>query len=236
MDVRTIDRVHDAPLTGIEVATSRAEQAWLDRWTTGPTEPEGHGLPIGAAAPDLALPDHTGAVRQLSEFWAAGPALVLFWRHFGCNCGTERARRLRQEWEDYLEAGITPVVVGQGEPVRAAAYRAEHDLPAPVLADPEGIAYRAYGVGQWPVERVLYDAPASFWDHPRPLGASFQAQRRAAGRPPVDDPWRATAEFVVRADGVVQLPYLYQYCEDFPDPRVLTTAGRLAGRLATPSV
>jgi len=25
--------------------------------------------------------------------WADGPALLLFWRHFGCNCGVARGRR-----------------------------------------------------------------------------------------------------------------------------------------------
>jgi peroxiredoxin len=205
-----------------------AEQAWLDRWSAGPTEPEGHGLAAGATAPDLTLPDHTGAPRRLSEFWAGGPALLMFWRHFGCSCGAERARRLRDEWDGYREAGLTPVVIGLGEPARAAAYRARHDLPCPVLCDPGLVAYHAYGVGQWPVERVLYDAPESFWSHPRELGEQFQASRRDEGRAPVDDPWRATAEFVVRQDGTVQLPYLYQYCDDHPDARVLTTAARLS--------
>jgi hypothetical protein len=90
------------------------------------------------------------------------------------------------------------------------------------------MAYRAYGVGQWPVERILYDAPPEYWAHQHDLGRSFQDGRREAGRPPVDDPWRATAEFVIGRAGVVRLPYLYQYCEDFPDPRVLTTAALLS--------
>ena len=46
--------------------------------------------------------------------------------------------------------------------------------------------------------------------------------------PPVDDPWRAVAEYVVGTNGLVRLAYVYQYCEDFPDPRVLTTAARMS--------
>jgi hypothetical protein len=57
------------------------------------------------------------------------------------------------------------------------------------------MAYRAYGVGQWPVERILYDAPA---------------------------------EFVIGRRGTVRLPYLYQYCEGHPAPRLLTMAARLS--------
>jgi hypothetical protein len=82
----------------LEQLTRAAEQEWLERWTAGPREPEGQGLRIGAMAPDLQLLDDTGSPRLLSEFWATGPALVMFWRHFGCGCGVTRAQRLRSEW------------------------------------------------------------------------------------------------------------------------------------------
>ncbi len=215
-------------MTLLEELTRAAEREWLDGWTVGPTEGEGPGRPVGAEAPDLALADQSGRQRLLSEFWSGRPALLMFWRHFGCGCGVARAQRLKAEWADYVEAGLNPVIVAQGEPARAAAYRLEHDLPCPVLCDPDHVAYRAYGVGQWPVERVLYDAPAEYWNHPRDLGVSFQNGRREAGRPPVDDPWRGVAEFVIGSSGLVRLAYSYQYCEDFPDPQVITTAARLS--------
>jgi peroxiredoxin len=211
-----------------EALTAAAEQSWLETWTAGPTEPEGSGLPAGARAPDLALADHTGTVRHLAEFWSAGPALLMFWRHFACGCGFTRAARLREEYDGYRAVGVQPVIVAQGEPERAAAYHAEHGLPCPILCDPDLMAYRTYGVGQWPVERILYDAPAEFWSHQHDVGKAFQDRRRAEGRAPVDDPWRAIAEYVIGRSGVIRLPYLYQYCEDFPDPRLLTTAARLS--------
>lgn len=65
-----------------------AETDWLDRWTAGPAEDQGSGLPARTKAPDLALADHTGRERKLSEFWAGQPALLMFWRHFGCGCVT----------------------------------------------------------------------------------------------------------------------------------------------------
>lgn len=217
-------------MASVEELTAAAETEWLERWTSGPTEAEGSGLATGTAAPELVLADHTGMQRSLSEFWSQGPALVLFWRHFGCACGTERAERLIAELPALREARLEPVIIAQGEPTRAAAYRDRHGLTCPVLCDPEHDAYRAWGVGQWPVERVLFDAPLEYWDHPRDLGAAFQDDRRRRGNPPVDDPWRAVAEFVVAVDGTVLLTYAYQYCEDFPDVRVLTTAARRARR------
>ena len=207
--------------------TAAAEAEWLDGWTAGPTEDQGSGLPAGAKAPDLALADHAGQERLLSEFWAGQPALLMFWRHFGCGCGLARAGRLKAEYQDYVDVGLNLVIVAQGEPARAAAYRAEHGLACPVLCDPDHVAYQAYGIGQWAVERILYQAPPVFWSHPREVGVSFQNDRRAQGRPLVDDPWRAAAEFVIGPGGLVRLCYFYQYCEDFPPPGVLTTAARL---------
>ena len=209
-------------------AATAPEQAWLRGWAAGPTEDEGVPLARGTAAPDLRLVDQAGEWHQLSELWRDGPALVMFWRHFGCTCGMERASLLRTEYEDYLRAGLHPVVISQADPARAAAYRREHDLPCLVLSDPDLRAYRAYGVGQWAPERVLYDAPPTYWDHPYQLGAQLQEERRRQGRPMVDDPWRAVAEVVVGRDGRVRLHHAYQYCEDFPDPRVLVAAAALS--------
>lgn len=205
-----------------------AEEEWLKGWTSGPTEPEGYGLPKGAPAPVLVLADHNGDDRSLAEFWRDSPALVMFWRHFGCSCGVDRAKRLLDEYPAYQAAALVPLIVTQGEPVRAAAYREQLGLPVPLLSDPDLVAYRAFGVSQWSVERVLFDAPSEYWAHTSELGADFQKRRRKEGRFLVDDPWRAAAEFVVGSDGLVRLCHLYQHCEDFPDPRVLTTAARIA--------
>jgi peroxiredoxin len=197
-------------MTLLAELTAEAEAEWLDRWTAGPIEGEGLALPAGTDAPDVVLADHAGEPRRLSQFWAGEPALLMFWRHFGCGCGVQRAQRLKAEYQDYLQASLHPVIIAQGEPARAAAYRTEHGLPCPVLCDPNHTAYRAYGLGQWSVERVLYDAPPEYWRHPHDTGAAFQESRRKQGRPPVDDPWRAVAEFVIASDGVVRFCHAYQ--------------------------
>jgi hypothetical protein len=152
----------------------------------------------------------------------------MFWRHFGCGCGFERADRLNAEVAHYEAVGLNPVIVGQGEPARADAYRTEHQLACTILCDTDHDAYRAYGIDHWNIERVLPDAPPEFWEHPHQAGADFQTQRREQGRPLVDDPWRAVKEFVVGANGLVRLTYSYQYCEDYPDPQLLSTAAQLA--------
>ena len=212
----------------IDDQVAAAEQEWLANWVAGPIEPEGTGLARGLPAPDLSMLDDTGASRQLSEFWAHGPALIMFWRHFGCGCGVARAQLLVTELDAYRSAGLTPVIIAQGEPERAAIYRERYDVPCPILSDPDHTAYRAFGLGQWSPERILADAPAEFWAHPENIGVAFQQGRRNEGRPLVDDPWRQTMEFVVAADGRVRLTYAAQHCDDLPRTAVLTAAARLS--------
>ncbi|HEY5859060.1 MAG TPA: AhpC/TSA family protein, partial [Actinomycetota bacterium] len=138
------------------------------------------------------------------------------------------ARRLTTELDEYRAAGLSVFIVGQGEPARASAYAHEHGITVPLLLDPTADVYRAYGVGHWQPEQLLFDAPAEYLAHPRALGQSLLEARRAEGRPMVDDPWRASGEFIIGQNGTVRLGFSYQYCEDFPDPRVLTAAARLA--------
>ena len=105
------------PKLGMEATerlTEAAEKEWLETWVAGPGDKRSKLLDPGTSGPDLELLDHTGASRRLSSFWSDGPALLMFWRHFGCGCGLDRASRLNEEYADYLDAGINPVIIGQG--------------------------------------------------------------------------------------------------------------------------
>ncbi len=210
-----------------ERLTEAAEKEWLEAWVAGPGDKRSKLLDPGTSSPDLELLDHTGASRRLSSFWSDGPALLMFWRHFGCGCGLDRSSRLNDEYEDYLAAGINPVIIGQGEPERAAAYREKYGITCPILCDPEFAAYSAYGLAHFGVEQVLYDAPEETWCHSMEIGIDFQEARRAINRPLVDNPWMSPGEFLVDHSGAIRVSYAYQYCEDFPDPRVFLTAAKI---------
>jgi hypothetical protein len=124
-------------MTLLEELTRAAEREWLDGWAVGPTEDEGPGRPVGAEAPDLALADQSGRQRLLSEFWSGRPALLMFWRHFGCGCGVARAQRLKAEWADYVEAGLNPVIVA-GHPwtTHGGPWRSSSSAPTGSFASP----------------------------------------------------------------------------------------------------
>jgi peroxiredoxin len=209
--------------TILEEQIRAGEREWLERWTEGPKRMvwSQRPLQIGDSAPDFTLLDHAGARVRLSEFWAKRPALAIFWRQFGCGCGLARAERLRNEYPEYVAAGANVVVVGQGEPERSAAYRAEQELEPPILCDPDEHVYRAYGLLEGTPPQVLYDAPREMWAHDRETGTEFQRQRRQQGRPLVDNPWLLPGEFVIDTTGTIRLAHRYQHCEDYPEPLVV---------------
>ena len=169
--------------------TEAAEVEWLETWVEGPGDQRTRLLEPGTAAPEFDLFDEEGINRELASFWADGPALIMFWRHFGCGCGIDRASRLRVEYEDYVAAGLSPVIIGQGEPERAAAYKQKYEIPCTILCGPGFAAYDAYGLANFGIEQVLYDAPEEMWGHSMQVGIGFQAARRQMDRPLVDNPW-----------------------------------------------
>jgi peroxiredoxin len=216
-------------LATLEEQVRAGEREWLERWTEGPrrTVWSRRPLQMGDRAPDFTLLDHAGTRVRLSTFWTKRPALIIFWRGFGCGCGLARAERLRKEYADYV-SGANVVMVGQGEPQRSAAYRAEQELEPPILSDPEERAYRAYGLLEGTAAQVLYDAPREMWAHDHETGMEFQRQRREQGRPLVDNPWLLPGEFVVDTTGIVRLAHRYQHCENYPEPLVVMAAIALA--------
>lgn len=210
--------------------TRVAEAAWRSAWESGPSRTRWETLPVqvGDPAPDLELATSEGERIRLSSLWNDRPALLLFWRHFGCGCGVDRAHRLRQEHAEYVAVGATLAVIGQGEPERAAAYKDERDISCAVLCDPTRAAYHAFGLLEGEPSQILYDAPEEFQRRDLEAGLRLATERREQGRPLVDSPWQMPGEFVVDEAGTIRLAYRYQYCEDFPDPRVLIAALRAA--------
>lgn len=203
-----------------------AENRWMGHWLAGPTV-ENQPVRRGEDAPDLELVAEDGSHVMLSSHWSESPALVMLWRHLGCGCGIERIERLKAEYDDCVAAGLDVVVVAPGELERVIAYKQRYGLPAPILADPEYVTHHAFGLSHWSEEQVLYDAPDEYCTLTEEVGQAFQEERRKIETPLVDDPWMQSGEFVVDTDGRVRVAYLYNYCEDYPDPRLFITAAHM---------
>jgi len=118
----------------IEQQIAEAEVEWMTGWKNGPTQTRWTKIPlqVGDTALDFDLLDSSGKNVKLSSFWNGKPALILFWRHYGCSCGRDRASRFQVEYPKYLELGANVVVIGQGEPKRATAYAEKNKITCPV--------------------------------------------------------------------------------------------------------
>ncbi len=212
----------------LEEQTKAAQEEWLESWREGPTRLRWSRMPpqAGDPAPNVKLRDTEGNPVELRDLWRDRPVALLFWRHYGCGCGLDRAKRLQKEYPDFVAAGGNVVVIGQGEPERSAAYADKYGIPCPILSDPQRRAYEAYGLLDGKPSQIVFDAPEEFLRRDFEAGVKLAKARAEAGRPPVDSPWQLPGEFVVDPRGIIRLAYRYQYCEDFPNPLVLIAAIR----------
>jgi peroxiredoxin len=212
-----------------EIQHEAAEARWLAAWLAGPKRLRWSSLPpqVGDPAPDIELPDATGRIRTLSEWWSAGPVHLVFLRHFGCSCLAERWDRLRDELAAIAEAGAATVAVAQGESERTAEVAARRGYPFPILCDPDRLAYEAFGLLEGTPPQVLHDFPWRPGDHES--ADKLSGPRKGTERAVVDDPWQLPGEFVIARGGRIVLAHRYQYCEDFPPQTVLLGAIAAAG-------
>jgi len=203
-----------------------AESEWLDLWKQGPTRLRWTEVPlqVGDLAPDFELKDTSGKLVHLCDFWSNGPALILFWRHYGCSCGVDRAKLLQNEYTDYIKLGASVVVIGQGDPERSKDYSEKHDIPCPVLCDPTYRVYEAYDLLEGKPSQIIYDAPDEYLRIDYETGAQLQQSRHGTEGALVDSPWQLPGEFVVDQSGIIRLAHRYQHCEDWPNPSILIPA------------
>ena len=203
-----------------------AESEWLDLWKQGPTRLRWTEVPlqVGDLAPDFELKDTSGKLVHLCDFWSNGPALILFWRHYGCSCGVDRAKLLQNEYADYIKLGASVVVIGQGDPERSKDYSKKHSIPCPVLCDPTYRVYEAYDLLEGKPSQIIYDAPDEYLRIDYETGAELQQSRQGTEGALVDSPWQLPGEFVVDQSGTIRLAHRYQHCEDWPNPSILIPA------------
>ena len=217
-------------MTTLDTLMREAEGRWQTSWVAGPTRTRWTTLPpqVGDPAPDAEVLDESGHRASLAATWATTPVLLMFWRHYGCSCGMDRAKRLRDELPAYRNAGAKVVIVGQGEPERARRYAESQSLDVPILSDPERRAYEAFGLLEGTPAQILFDAPDPLLRCDLDAGLALAASRHGTDRAMVDSPWQLPGEFVVGKDGHIAHSHRYQWCEDYPDPRVHVAAIRAA--------
>ena len=208
----------------VEELQRRAEERWFESWLRGPTKTKTTRIPpqLGDQAPDAKLPDTSGRVRNLSEFWRDSPLLLIFLRYFGCSCLAERWEKLKNEVQVFNEAGAQVVAVAQGEPERNSEVARRRGYPFEVLSDPSRGVYDEYGLLEGTPAQILHDFAWTPGDNQ--TGSKMMNSRRGSERAVVDNPWQLPGEFVISGKGVLFLTHRYQYCEDFPPKTVILGA------------
>ncbi len=210
-------------MNNLDDLIAAAEEESFEMWQRGPVRTRWNKIPLqaGDQAPDFELKDSSGDPTMISKFWNGKPALLLFWRHYGCSCGRDRAARLQNEFARYVELGANVLVIGQGEPERAAQYAEKNSIPCPVLCDPTYMVYQAYDLLEGKTSQILFDATDEHLKCDLKTGKELYGSRHGTERAMVDSPWQLPGEFVVDQNGLIRLAYRYQYCEDWPNPLVL---------------
>jgi peroxiredoxin Q/BCP len=144
-------------------------------------------LPVGAKAPDLVGEDAHGNPMKLSDV-RGKLAVVYFYPKDGTPGCTKQACAFRDAFDKLEEAGIVVFGVSRDSAESHRQFRAEHNLPFPLVADESGDVAAAYGVPSKFVimtERVtfLVDADgyiAQVWPEVDPAVDAKRVQEAAA--------------------------------------------------------
>ena len=103
-------------------------------------------LKVGDCAPDFSLLDQYGEIRTLAELISQDRIILYFYPiDFSPVC-TAQACAMRDGFEGALSHGVNIVGISSQDVESHRRFADMHDLPFPLLADPQKRVLRAYGV------------------------------------------------------------------------------------------
>mgnify|MGYP002875576398 CR=1 FL=1 len=101
-------------------------------------------IEAGQTAPDFALPDQHGAIHRLSDH-RGSPAVVYFYPKDDTPGCTKEACSFRDNWQALQDAGIAVFGISADDVESHRSFADKHNLPFPILSDPEMNTIQAYG-------------------------------------------------------------------------------------------
>ncbi len=179
-----------------------SEQAVADLFASGIEE---RILPIGATAPEFALPDASGRLVRSSDLLALGPLVVNFFRGRWCPyCMTEL-----EAWRDLhsvvrergaLLIGISPQMARQSDFTAG-----QHRIPFPLLHDAHGHVAQLFG--------LAYKVPPFHQNYYRSILVNIPFMNG-------DESWMLPlpATYVIAQDGTVLFAEAYADFRVRPEP------------------
>lgn len=122
---------------------------------------------------------------------------------------------MRDHLDEIRGKGAELVIVGNGTPFQARAFRDERQLAVPVLVDPGLRAYKAAGLKRGVMATI---GPASMV---RAVGSFLGGNRQGSTQ---GDPWQQGGAFVIAPPGEVRYAYVSSGSGDHPPPAELIGA------------
>ncbi|MDP2359665.1 MAG: peroxiredoxin-like family protein [bacterium] len=108
--------------------------------------PEGIGLPPGHLAPAAVLQDVMGKEVEIGRFWQEGPVLLVFYRGGWCPYCNFQIHEMSEALPEFQRRGVGLVAVSVDRFEEAARTQTLHEIPFPVLSDPDLILHQAFHV------------------------------------------------------------------------------------------
>ena len=99
----------------------------------------------GKPAPDFTLVSDSGEPVTLSALRGKPVVLYFYPRSDTPGC-TRQATGIRDDWAEFERRGAVVLGVSSDSQETQAKFRAKYGLPFPILADPDQVAGKAYGV------------------------------------------------------------------------------------------
>jgi len=114
---------------------------------------------------------------------------------------------LRDAYDDFQRTGVRLVVIGNGQPWQAKAFREDERIPFELWVDPEMKAYRAAGLRRGWTKTLSH----------RSVGHAFRALRRGHRQTKVQgDPWQLGGAFLITPKGDVTYRQVSREAGDHP--------------------
>ena len=107
---------------------------------------------VGRPAPDFELVSGDGKKIRLSDFRGKKVVLYFYPRDMTPGC-TEQACAFRDAWEEFKRLNAVVLGVSADSAESHAKFAAKHDLPFPLLSDPDHKVCEMYGVWK---EKSMY--------------------------------------------------------------------------------
>lgn len=113
------------------------------------------GLAAGEQAPDFTAETANGDTFVLSEAYADGPVILVFYRGGWCPYCNAQLQDFQRRLDDFQAAGAQVVAMSVDVPAKAAETAAEKNITFPLVTNPQADVLEAYNLAyQVPEELV----------------------------------------------------------------------------------